>query len=445
MKSCTDSGDALLHTPAASPDDPRDATIAGWPLLRMPAASLDRDSVFAEMERARTGDADWRVGNLNLYVHYGGEDVLEVTKEAYLRFFSENALGPSAFPSFAKFESEVVAWTGDLLGASHPAGNMTSGGTESIFLAMKSIRDWARAGRGGGTAPEVIVPRSAHPAFSKAADLLGMRVTRIAIDDVFRADPRAMRTAVGDDTVGIVGSAPGFPHGIVDPIADIASIARDHDLWMHVDACVGGFILPFARRLQYPVPEFDFSVDGVRSMSADLHKYGFAAKGASTIVYRDAESHAFQPYEFADWPRGRYVSPTVAGTRPGGAVAAAWAVMRYLGIEGYTRIARAIFTARDALMTGIRSHRELCIFGDPQGPIVTYGSPNLDIFAIAEAMSERGWFVTRGAEPPSIHLGMLTAVHVPIVERYLADLTQAVGEVRAGRRAARSAKVTYGG
>lgn len=411
----------------------------------LPREGLPAEEVFERMEAARADDVDWRDGRVGLYVHSGGDDVLAVAREAYSRFFSENALGPTAFPSLARFERDVIAWTGDLLRAEHPAGNITSGGTESILLAMKSIRDWARAAGRGGDRPEVLAPYSAHPAFSKAADLLGMQVTRTPLGSGYAADVGAMDAAVTPRTVAIVGSAPGFPHGIVDPLPEIALVAGRHSLWMHVDGCVGGFILPFAERAQYPVTPFDFRLDAVRSISADLHKYGFAAKGASTIVYRDAESHAYQPYHFDQWPRGHYTAPTIAGTRPGGAVAAAWAVMRYLGVDGYVRIAKTIYAARDAMMAGIRSHPELQILGEPQGPIVTFAAPDLDIFAVAEALTDRGWFVTRGAEPPCIHLGMLTALHVPVVDRYLDDLDAAMAEVRDGRRARDTGPVTYGG
>ena len=414
--------------------------------FEIPATGLAADEVFAQMEQARSGDVAWREGRLGLYVHFGGEDVLNVAKEAYQRFFSENALGPSAFPSLRKFETEVVGWTANLLGASPQAtGNISSGGTESIILAMKSIRDWARHHQRGGDCPEVIVPYSAHPAFSKAGHLLCMQVTRVPIGDDFRVDIDAMRAAVGPNTVGLVGSSPGFPHGVVDPISEIAEIATAQQLWLHVDACVGGFVLPFARRLQYPVPEFDFSVPGVFSMSADLHKYGFAAKGASTILYRSEVEHQFQLYEFDDWPRGRYAAPTLPGTRPGGAIAAAWAVMRYLGVDGYTRIVRSIMQTRDAMMAGINEIDELQVLSDPEGPIVTYGSAKLAIFAVAEAMTEKGWFVTRGAEPHCIHLGMLTAIHVPVVAQYVDDLKDSVLQVRGGRRVQASTEVSYGG
>jgi sphinganine-1-phosphate aldolase len=412
----------------------------------LPVEGCAPEDVFAEMEEARADDVRWREGRLGLYVHFGGDDVLQVAKNAYLQFFSENALGPTAFPSLKKFETEVVAWTATLLGASAEArGNITGGGTESIFLAMKSIRDWARDHGRGGQQPQVIAPYSAHPAFDKAAYLLGMTVRRVPLQDNLAADVLAMADAVDELTVGIIGSAPGFPHGIIDPIEDIAQIARRHDLWMHVDGCVGGFILPFARALGHNVPAFDFSVPGVRSMSADLHKYAYAAKGASVVVYADEASYAYQPYAFEDWPRGRYSVPTFAGSRPGGAIAAAWAVMRYLGQAGYERLVAQVLDARDRLANGINAMDDLYILGQPQGPILTYGSTGPDVFAIAEAMRSRGWFVTLADEPPCIHMGMLTLMHVPVVDTYLEHLEQACADVRTGRVGDVNRDAGYGG
>jgi sphinganine-1-phosphate aldolase len=415
-------------------------------MTQMPQNSTAAAEVFAEMEAARAEDVDWREGRLGVYVHFGGDDVLNVAKEAYQRFFSENALGPSAFPSLKHFETQVVSWTADLLGAdANAAGNITAGGTESIFLAMKSMRDWARAQNRGGDWPEVVAPFSAHPAFDKAAQLLNMRVIRVPLRDDYRVQVDAVEGVITVNTIGVVGSAPGFPHGVVDPIEALASIALAHNLWMHVDCCVGGFILPHARALGYAIPAFDYSVAGVCSISADLHKYGFAAKGASTITYRSAELHAYQPFEFDNWPRGRYAVPTFSGSRPGGAVAAAWAVMRYLGRSGYERIVAQIMGARDQLVAGIEEHSELYVLGAPEGPIMTYAAHDLDIFAIAEVLEESGWLVARGVQPPCIHLGMLTLMHVPVVEQYLHDLEAAVQAVRQGRRQTRNTNVTYGG
>jgi glutamate/tyrosine decarboxylase-like PLP-dependent enzyme len=236
-------------------------------MASFPENSTASADVFAEMESARRNDVDWRHGRVGLYVHFGGDDVLEVAKEASRRFFSENALGPKAFPSLKKFEDEIVAWTADLLhGGSNATGVVSSGGTESIFLAVKTARDHARAERPSIKEPEIVLPFSAHPAFDKAAHYLCMKVTRVPLRADYRADVAALRAAITPNTIMIVGSAPTFPHGVIDPIEDIAALAREHKLWMHVDACVGGFLAPFARRIGYPIPPFDFEVDGVRSM-----------------------------------------------------------------------------------------------------------------------------------------------------------------------------------
>ena len=296
---------------------------------RFPSTPTPRDALFRELEAAREGDVDWRGGRLGIYTHFGGEDVLEVAKEASRLYFSENALGPGAFPSLKRFEDDVVSWTLGLLnGGDRAYGSMTSGGTESIFMAVKTARDHARSIRPEMKDPVVVVPYSAHPAFNKAGHLLAVRVRRVPIGDDFRADVEAMAGAIDENTIMLVGSAPQFAHGVIDPIEDLAALAREHGLWLHVDACVGGFIAPFVRKLGYPIPDFDFSVDGVTSMSADLHKYGFAPKGASTVLFSDASLRRYQMFEFDEWSRGHYASPTLAGTRPGGPIAGAWAVLR---------------------------------------------------------------------------------------------------------------------
>lgn len=413
---------------------------------RFPEHGLGRQALFAEMEAARLDDVDWRGGRINLYTHFGGDDVLEVAKDAARMFFSENALGQAAFPSLKTFETDVIAWTLGLLGGGDDAiGSMTSGGTESIFMALQTARQWARALRPGVGTAEVIAPRSAHPAFNKAAHYLDMKVTRVALQGDLRADVEAMSQAIGPDTVMLVGSAPQFPHGLFDPIEDLASLAREKDLWLHVDSCVGGFIAPFVRKLGRPIPKFDFSVDGVTSMSADLHKYGFTAKGASTVLFHHSDLRQYQTFEFDDWSRGHYAAPTFAGTRPGGPIAAAWAVLRYLGEDGYVRIAGEIMDAVDRMVAGIGAIDGLRVVCEPELTIVSFAADGFDIFAVAEAMAARGWFVARSAEPRSIHLGMMTLAHVPIVDDYLADLAACVDAVCAEGRAAASTEVTYGG
>lgn len=394
------------------------------------------------MDEARQNDVDWKHGRVGVYIHYAGEDVLDIAKKAYLEFFSENGLGPKAFPSLARFETEVIDMTLELLhGPKGTRGTMTSGGTESIFLAVKSARDWARKNKPWIDKPEIVAPRTAHPAFNKAAHFLDLQVRRASLDPSFRADCASMESLVNDRTIMMIGSAPAFPHGVIDPIADIGNLAERHGLWLHVDACVGGFSAPFARMAGENIPDFDFAVPSVRSMSADLHKYGFTAKGASTVLYRDAGSFSFQGFEFDDWPRGHYATQTLIGTRPGGAIAAAWAVMKFLGIDGYVDITRRIVDVRKRLERGVRDIG-LRVFGTPQLGILSFGTDEIDTFAVAEKMERRGWFIGRVQDPDGLHI-MLNLSHEPIVEDYLSDLGHAVDTVRAKNLRSNNRKGIY--
>ncbi|MGA3399450.1 MAG: aminotransferase class V-fold PLP-dependent enzyme [Acetobacteraceae bacterium] len=408
----------------------------------LPRKGISPEVLEAQMEAARARDVDWRNGRIGVYIHYAGEDVLAVAKQAYLKFFSENGLGPKAFPSLARFEADVVAMTLGLLhGGPDARGAMTTGGTESIFLAVKAARDRARAERPHIARPTIVAPQTAHPAFNKAAHFMGLEVIRIPIDADFRADVGAMAAACGPDTMMLVGSAPAYPHGVVDPIPQLGEVAARRGLWLHVDACVGGFIAPFAKSLGVAIPDFDFAVPGVTSISADLHKYGYTAKGASTVLYCDEAAFNYQKYEFADWPRGLYATQTLVGTRAGGAIAAAWAVMNYLGHQGYSDRTSRILAVRARLEDGVRQ-LGLEVWGRPQLSILSYGSRKLDIFAVAERMTERGWFVGRLVDPPGIHL-MLNLTHEPAVDAYLADLAWAVDVVVRSREVATAQPATY--
>jgi glutamate/tyrosine decarboxylase-like PLP-dependent enzyme len=300
-------------------------------------------------------------------------------------------------------------------------GNMTAGGTDSILAAVKTARDWARVHRPQAAFPEIILPATAHPAFDKAAHYFGLRVVRTALDAGFRADPAAVAAAVSDNTVLIVGSAPSYPHGVVDPIPALAEIARSRGLLCHVDACVGGFVLPFAEKLGYPVPPFDFRVPGVTSMSADLHKYGYAAKGASVVLYRGAELRKFQFFVTTSWPGGIYASPALAGTRPGGAIAAAWAVMNYLGEEGYCRIVDTMMRTAAELRDGINAVPGLRVLGAPDMCVMAIGGEGVDAYEVGDEMQARGWHLDRQQFPPSLHL-TVTYGHAGVVEPFLADL-----------------------
>jgi sphinganine-1-phosphate aldolase len=398
--------------------------------MGLPQSGCSRDELLAEMRAMRSTDVNWREGRVFSLVFPAGEEASQLIKDAYTLFFSENALNPTAFPSLRRMETEVIAMSATLLGGDDAtAGNMTSGGTESILMAVKTARDWARAQRPHITVPEMILPQSAHPAFEKAAHYFDVRPVRTELDSGFRADIAAVRAAITPNTILIVGSAPSYPQGVVDPIAALASLAQEHGILCHVDACVGGFMLPFVRRLGYPVPDFDFSIPGVTSISADLHKYGYAAKGASVILYRDAALRRFQLFAYTDWPGGIYASPAMGGTRPGGAIAAAWAILNYLGEAGYLAIAGEVMAAVTRIREGIDAIDGIEVLGDPDMSVLALASPRLAVYEIGDELGVRGWHLDRQQYPPSLHLTVNPA-HVPHVEAFLVDLREAVRIVR---------------
>jgi len=397
----------------------------------LPESGKDWETLKAEMLAFGENDIDWRRGRTAVYVFNPGQDVLQVAKEAYALYQSENGLGPAAFPSLKRMEDDVISMGLGLLNAPEGAcGNMTSGGSESILMAVKACRDQARA-RGRDTLGcQILTPVSTHLAFDKAAQYLGLEVVRVAVADDLRADVSAMADAVSDKTLMIVGSAPCFPYGLIDPIEQLSELALARDLWLHVDACVGGYFAPFVRMNGVELPAFDFSLPGVRSISADLHKYGYAAKGASTIFHRNQEQREFQIFRCDAWPAGGMVTPTAAGTRPGGAIASAWAVLHYLGIEGYRAKARIVTDTREKLMRGIEAIEGLRNFGDPKLALFSYGADDIDIFAVWKRLLERGWFTGLVQEPRAIHL-MLSPAHSEVADEYLPGSLQLTAALHA--------------
>ena len=399
-------------------------------MITLPPRRTSAESVLSTMRKAREHDAKWQEGKTWSLVYRTSDDVTELLKEAYTMFFSENGLNPTAFPSLKKFETEVVAMTASLLGGDEEtAGNMTSGGTESILMAVKTAREWARARNPANTAPEMILPETAHPAFEKAAHYFSVKPVHIPVGPDFRADVAAARDAITPNTILMVGSAPSYPQGVVDPIVELAWIAQDNDILFHTDACVGGFMLPFVRRLGYPVPDFDFRVPGVTSISVDLHKYAYAAKGASVILYKDRSLRRHQFFVYTDWSGGIYASPTMAGTRPGGAIAAAWAVMSYLGEEGYLDITNTVMQTTAKLREGVDAIEGIEILGDPTMSILAIGSDTLNIYEVGDELTLRGYHLDRQQFPPSLHL-TVTHGHAQVADQFLDDLRQAVARAK---------------
>ena len=405
----------------------------------LPPTGTDWDTLRPRMDDYADGDVAWRDGKTAVYVFNAGPEVERVQKEAYVRFMSENGLGPAAFPSLKRMEQEIVGFGLSLLhGPDNASGSITSGGTDSITMAVKTARDYARKAKGAAGPLNIVLPRSAHPAFDKAAAIMEIEVRRTPVKD-YLADPDAMAAAADAATVMIVGSAPSFPYGLIDPIAELSELAVARDLWLHVDACVGGYIAPFVRMNGEAIPPFDFELPGVRSMSADLHKYGYCAKGASTVFFRDAALQAFMTFDVKDWPGGRMVTPTLSGTRPGGAISAAWAVMNFLGVEGYREKQGLVTTARARIAAGAEA-LGFQVLGRPMLGILAFHHPDVDSLAVWAKLRERGWFSSVTTEPKSLHL-MLSPFHAEVADTYLADLAWALGEARGA--AAPVAEVRY--
>lgn len=397
---------------------------------RFPAKGLSKEEVLTALDAAREHDVRWREGKALSLVYDAGEEVSEILQLASLLYFSENGLNPTAFPSLSKFEAEVVSMAAEILGGDEEVvGNMTSGGTESCLMAVKTARDWARLHRPEIQTPEMILPLTAHPAFDKAGDYFTVEPVHVPLGEGFQADTEAVKKAVTPNTVLIVGSAPSYPHGILDPIVELAAIAREHGILFHVDACVGGFMLPFIRRLGYPVPDFDFQVPGVTSISADLHKYGYAAKGASVILYRDRTIRRHQLFAYTDWPGGVYASPAMAGTRPAGPLAAAWAVMKYLGEGGYLAIAETVMKTTHRLTEGIAAIDGVEVIGEPVMSVFAIASDELDVYQVGDEMGLRGWHLDRQHLPPSLHLTVNYA-HAGTADLFLQDLAESVNRAR---------------
>jgi glutamate/tyrosine decarboxylase-like PLP-dependent enzyme len=386
----------------------------------LPATGRTAKDVLDSIAAMQKEDVDWRNGRAWFLVFHADEELLDLVEKAYCMALPTNGLGLYAFPSLARMEKEVVTIAGQLLGAPDAVGSMTSGGSESIFLAVKTARDRARALRPDIEAPEMVLSYSAHPAFDKAAHYLQVRSVRVELQEDFTVSAEDMAAAITPSTILLVASAPEYPFGTVDPVQKLAQIALKRNLMLHVDACMGGFLLPFMRRLGRNVPSFDFSVDGVTSMSADLHKFGYAAKGASVVLYRNPDIFRHQPFAFEAWPGGKYEVPNVTGTRPGGAIAAAWAALQYLGLSGYERLTARSLEAKDRLVAGIEElGYRIC--GHPPATLFAFTSDSINVADVAAGMGRCGWLVGLQEPPLTLHL-TVTAAHLAVVDQFLTDL-----------------------
>ncbi len=403
-------------------------TIGGGSQLQ--SAGADPAQVLAELRDNRHDDAPWRDGRIFSLIYHPDDPVLEELLAATSReYLAENALNPRRFPSLARLEAEAADMVSALLHGPAGTAGLTSGGTESIFVAVSVARTVAR--ERGIAEPEVVTAVTAHPAFAKACQVLGIRQIRVAVDATKRLDVAALRAALSADTALVVASAPCYPYGVVDPVEAIAALADEHGLLCHVDACLGGLILPFWEQLGEAVPRWDFRVRGVTSISADIHKYGYSCKGASALLWRDAET-AYKRAWFDDgvWGGGMYATATPAGTRPAPPIAGAWASLRYHGKQGYLDKAAKIQAATHRLIDGIQDIDGLRLTTIPDAPVFQFTSDEVDLAAVADVLEERRWWLNR--QPGGLHV-MISPYHVNIVEELLAELRSAVAQVRAGR------------
>ncbi|MCB1000299.1 MAG: aspartate aminotransferase family protein [Acidimicrobiales bacterium] len=411
--------------------------------IMLPHEGMPVDDVLDQLRAKRTRDVDWAAGRTFGMVYDGGPSVHEVAERTALEFLHENALNTKAFPSLGAVQSEVVRWTAGLFhGPDTASGFLTSGGTESILCAVLAARERGKAER-GVTRPEMVIAESAHAAFHKAAHLFGVTVHKTKVRADWTADVDEMAAAVNDRTVLVVGSAPQYPQGVIDPIPAIAALAASVGASCHVDACMGGFVLPFAEMLGRDVPPWDFRVPGVTSISADVHKLGYAPKGVSVILYTSPELRAHQTFVFDDWLGGFYASPNLQGTRPGAPMAMGWAVMRHLGVEGYLRLTADALDTADRMRAAVASVDGIRVLGEGRYHLVAIAADDqahhgpIDVFALGDALLAKGWFHDRQAPPESLH-STVSHGNAAVIDDWVAALEQSVAEVRGTRTDDRS-------
>jgi glutamate/tyrosine decarboxylase-like PLP-dependent enzyme len=449
----------------------------GFPDNRLPAYGADADSVLDRMASLRADDRDWKGGRVFSLVYSAGDAVHDLLQRASNLYSAENALNTMVFPSLGWMQHDIVTITAGLLGADHAGGEagggsggasevrgyLTSGGTESLLQATKTARDWGRSRDRPVEHPNMVLATSAHAAFEKAAHYFDVESRRIPVGTDYRSDPDAMADAIDDDTVMVVGSAPSYPQGVIDPIPELAGLAAERGILCHVDACLGGFILPFLGQLGHVTKPWDLSVPGVTSISADLHKYGYGSKGVSVVLYGNRELARLQPFITSNWLGGLYGSPSMAGTRPAGPIAAGWAVLHYLGNDGYLRLAGDTWRAAATIRGAIDRAPGLAVRGDPDATVFAFGGEvpgdsggagdpagsgsagdGIDTFALGDQLADRGgWYFDRQSPPDSLH-ATVHAGHAAVADELAADIGSAAAELASSGDVAVNRDTTYG-
>lgn len=424
-------------------------------IRRFPEKGRSRDAVLSELRAIAAREDDfWKTGRCSGTMYSGDVDHYAFLNEAFSLYSHVNILQRDMCPSATRFEGEIVAMALDLMHADaveqhhageKPCGSVTSGGTESIITALLAYRDHARAERGIAE-PQIIVPVTAHPAFDKGAHLFGIDVVHAPIDPVSTlVDLQFVRSHVNARTIALVGSAGNYPYGTIDPIEELSSIALEKGIFLHVDACLGGFILPWGQELGFDMPVFDFRVPGVTTVSADTHKYGYGLKGTSALLYRNESLRRYQYFLAMDWPGGRYASPGLAGSRSGGLLAATWASMVSLGRQGYLEHAKAIFETAFAMQASVRKHPELRILGQPTFCFSFTADP-FDIYHVNDYMKTKGWRFNGQQYPNAIHLCVTRPQTQPgVVDTFDTDLAEGVAYGKKQGNSIPKSAAAYGG
>ncbi len=425
------------------------------PHAAIPVRGRAKDEIFNELATvAEEENARWKTGQVSGTFYHAGDAHREFLNRVSALFTHVNTIQFDICPSMFKMESEIIAMTANMLHGDSArehnpenavCGTMTSGGTESILMAMKVYRDWARAEKGIAE-PEIIMPHTAHPAFDKAGEYFGIRMVHVPVSEPdFRVDPKAVEEKITANTAAVVGSAGNYPYGLIDPLEDLSDIALRHKIGFHVDGCLGGFILPWIEKLGYDLPPFDFRLPGLTSMSADTHKYGYGLKGTSVVLYCNSNLRRYQYFNVPDWSGGFYASPTAAGSRSGGLTAATWASMIYLGEEGYLQAARRIMDVAGALKAGIDTIPELTLIGDPTF-VISFRSDDVDIYHVNDFMKTKGWRYNCLQLPPALHFCVtMPQTAVPgIADRMVADLKEAVVYARTNAGTVAETTALYG-
>ena len=404
--------------------------------MKLPETGLAGEEIFQRLEDYKSDDIDWASGRVFGYVFDPGAEILQFAKQVYTRFLTENALDFTVYPSLLRMENELVSMMRThLRGDDDVVGNFTSGGTESILLAVKTARDYYRKIKPEVTEPEMILPSTAHAAFHKAAHYFGLKTITTSVDaKTFKADVEQTRQRLTPNTIFMVGSAPSYTQGVIDPIPELSELARQKGIWFHTDACMGGFLLPYVKRLGRPVTDFDFSLPGITSLSVDLHKYAYTPKGASMVLYRNPELRRFQMFAFTRWLGYTMINSTIQSTKSGGPIAAAWAVLQYVGDDTYLEFARRKLEATAAIAEGIDQIPDLYLLVRPEMTLLSFSSKTVNIFHIIDEMNAKGWYIQPSLSydnvPANIHLS-INLSNVDKTEIFLNDLKDSVEKARA--------------